>query len=55
MSDRRERDSQADDEDVRNTTNVRVVKSRYVGYTGIACSLKYNKDTGRLKEEEHEF
>ena len=50
-----ERDSQADDEDVRNTTNVRVVKSRYVGYTGIACSLKYNKDTGRLKEEEHEF
>ncbi|NOR58445.1 MAG: hypothetical protein GQ474_07980 [Sulfurimonas sp.] len=50
-----ERDGQHDDEDIRNTTNVRIVKSRYVGYTGVACSLKYDKVTGRMKEVENVF
>lgn len=45
-----ERNSQADDIIERNTTNVRVLKSRYTGYTGYACSLYYDDSTGRLRE-----
>ena len=45
-----ERNAQAEDEMVRNTTNVRVLKNRYSGQTGPATSLMYNKDTGRLVE-----
>ena len=33
-----------------NTAIVRVLKSRYTGYTGYACSLLYDGDTGRLTE-----
>ena len=45
-----ERDQQHDDPRVRNTTNVRVLKNRFAGLTGLACYLYYNKDTGRMEE-----
>ncbi len=45
-----ERNAQAEDQMVRNTTNVRVLKNRFSGSTGPATSLMYNKDTGRLTE-----
>jgi twinkle protein len=45
-----ERNGQADDPIERNTTKVRVLKNRYSGQTGPACSLLYNKDTGRMFE-----
>ena len=45
-----ERNSQAEDMRERNTTKVRVLKSRYTGYTGPACSLYYDDFTGRLSE-----
>jgi twinkle protein len=45
-----ERNSQAADIVERNTTNVRVLKSRYTGYTGHACTLFYDDRTGRLHE-----
>ena len=47
-----ERNSQAPDIVERNTTNVRVLKSRYTGYTGHACTLFYDDRTGRLHEVE---
>ena len=45
-----ERNQQAEDITEANTTVVRVLKSRYTGYTGYACSLLYDADTGRLSE-----
>jgi len=45
-----ERNQQADDPHVRNTTIVRVLKNRFSGLTGPACSLHYDKLTGRMKE-----
>lgn len=33
-----------------NIMTARVLKNRYSGDTGIACTLNYNKDTGRLSE-----
>ena len=52
-----ERNQQAEDENEANTTKVRVLKSRYTGDTGLACSLLYDKETGRLHElsEEETF
>lgn len=47
-----ERDQQADDPVVANTTTIRVLKNRYTGETGVACYLLFNKETGRLKEVE---
>ncbi len=38
------------DEIQSNVMTVRVLKNRYSGDTGIACSLIYNKETGRLTE-----
>jgi twinkle protein len=49
-----ERNSQADDMIERNTTHVRVLKSRYTGYTGPACDLFYDDMTGRLREVDSE-
>jgi twinkle protein len=43
-----ERNQQGDEADV---TVVRVLKNRYSGETGVAMSLRYNRDTGRLTEE----
>ena len=45
-----ERDSQNDDVAIRNTTSLRVLKNRFVGMTGPACWLYWDKDTGRLNE-----
>ena len=50
-----ERDQQSDDPEVANTTILRVLKSRYTGDVGIAGSLLYNRETGRLQEVFHEF
>jgi len=47
-----ERNQQADDERLANTTMVRILKNRYAGLTGLACALEYNKNTGRLLEVE---
>ena len=38
------------DEIQSNVMTARILKNRYSGDTGIACSLIYNKDTGRLVE-----
>lgn len=45
-----ERDQQHDNEEIRNTTVVRVLKNRYTGLTGPACYLFYDKFTGRMNE-----
>lgn len=45
-----ERNGQADDIIQRNTTHVRVLKNRFSGTTGKACSLLYGLDTGRMTE-----
>lgn len=45
-----ERNAQADDERERNTTRVRVLKNRFSGETGKACSLLYSQTTGRMNE-----
>jgi twinkle protein len=47
-----ERDAQNDNEVIRNTTSLRVLKNRFVGMTGPATYLFYDKDTGRLHETE---
>ena len=38
------------DEIQNNVMTARVLKNRYTGDTGVACSLIYNKETGRLTE-----
>ena len=43
-----ERDQQSETES--NIMIVRVLKNRFSGETGVATSLIYNKDTGRLSE-----
>ena len=45
-----ERDQQHADPETRNTTTVRVLKNRFVGLTGPACYLYYDKDSGRMVE-----
>jgi len=45
-----ERDQQHENEEIRNTTVVRVLKNRYTGLTGPACYLFYDKFTGRMNE-----
>jgi twinkle protein len=50
-----ERNSQAESIIDRNTTRVRVLKSRYTGYTGHACDLYYDDSTGRLREVRDEL
>lgn len=45
-----ERNGQHDDEDIRNTTTIRVLKNRFSGETGPCCWLKWNKETGRMSE-----
>jgi len=48
-----ERDQQAEDPVMANTTTVRVLKNRYAGETGVSAYLLYDKDSGRLKEIEN--
>ncbi len=45
-----ERNAQHDDERERNITRIRVLKNRFSGTTGPACSVYYNHTTGRLSE-----
>ena len=45
-----ERDQQ--DAEARHLTNVRVLKNRFSGDTGLATTLRYSQTTGRLVEEE---
>ena len=45
-----ERNQQSEDELESRTTKLRVLKSRYTGDVGMATSLVYNKETGRLSE-----
>jgi len=45
-----ERNGQAEDDTERNTTRVRVLKNRFCGTTGPACSLLYSLNTGRMDE-----
>jgi len=45
-----ERDQQASDPIVANTTTVRVLKNRYAGETGVGAYLLYDRDTGRMQE-----
>jgi ribosomal protein S27AE len=45
-----ERDQQHADPETRNTTCVRVLKNRFVGLTGAACYLYYDKESGRMIE-----
>ena len=45
-----ERNQQADDELEARTTKLRVLKSRYTGDVGLATSLVYDSETGRLSE-----
>ena len=51
---RLERDKTDVNEWRRNVTKLTVEKNRFCGYTGMACCLWYNKDTGRLSELEDE-
>jgi twinkle protein len=45
-----ERNQQADEEDDRNKTKIRVLKNRYSGHTGPAGLLRYDEQTGRITE-----
>lgn len=45
-----ERNGQAEEEQKRNTTKVRVLKNRYSGLTGPAGNLLYNHSSGRMLE-----
>ena len=45
-----ERNQQEPNEDLRNTTTLRVLKNRYSGITGECCYLKYDKFTSRMTE-----
>lgn len=47
-----ERNQQSPDPIEANTTVLRVLKNRYSGETGICSHLLYDRDTGRLKEQE---
>lgn len=49
-----ERNGQAEDEQERNTTRVRVLKNRFSGTTGPASSLLYSRLTGRMTEVNEE-
>jgi len=49
-----ERNGQAEDAQERNTTRVRVLKNRFSGITGPACSLLYSLVTGRMTEVDDE-
>lgn len=49
-----ERNSMADNEEERHTTKVAVAKNRFNGFTGPACHLRFDTNTGRMVETEEE-
>lgn len=50
-----ERNGQAEDIEDRHTTRVRVLKNRFSGLTGPACSLLYDLESGRMSERKEEL
>ena len=50
-----ERNQQDEDEEVRSVSKLRVLKNRYVGETGVAAYLKYDKVSGRMYEIDNPF
>lgn len=44
-----ERNQQAEDEDEKNIVDIRILKNRRTGETGLAGHLRYNKETDRLE------
>jgi len=50
-----ERNQQHDDEEMRSVSKVRVLKNRYIGDTGVATYLKYDKVSGRMYEIDNPF
>ena len=40
------------DQDTKNVSTVRILKNRFSGETGVACSLIYNLSTSRMLETE---
>jgi hypothetical protein len=44
----------AENDEERHQTKIAVAKNRYNGYTGPACVLKYDMDTGRMVEMQEE-
>lgn len=50
-----ERNSMAENEAERHTTKVAVAKNRFNGYTGPACHLRFDTETGRMCEVEEEL
>lgn len=49
------RNSQSDDPQERNLTQVRILKNRFSGETGAGCVLAYDTGTGRLSESDYIF
>ena len=49
-----ERNSMAENEEERHTTKVAVAKNRFNGFTGPACHLRFDTNTGRMIEVEEE-
>lgn len=47
-----ERNTQDDDREARNVLTLRVLKDRHVGDTGVACLLRFDRQTGRMVELE---
>lgn len=45
-----ERDSTSENSLVRCTSTIRVIKNRFAGKTGVACALRYNEETGEVRE-----
>ena len=50
-----ERNGQSECELERNTTRVRVLKNRFAGETGLASSLLWSRDTGRMTVRQEEL
>ena len=48
-----ERNQQADG-DAKDTSTLRILKNREIGITGVADSLRYNRETGRLEAIEED-
>tara|TARA_R100001594_G_scaffold68142_1_gene102473 strand:- start:3558 stop:5132 length:1575 start_codon:yes stop_codon:yes gene_type:complete len=49
------RNSQSDNDEERNTTQVRILKNRFSGETGAGCALHYSQVSGRLEETDYSF
>ena len=50
-----QRDKNNEDEIIRNTSSVHILKSRSTGWTGLACELYYDSQTHTLWDKEYYF